>query len=89
VSGAAFDVVAHHRRRTLQAERRAGLFEAELAKALRLLGLAVEVAAGDDCDPMVLLSTLEEMDRQTQYPEPSIEQLVELLRATDPDRIAA
>lgn len=122
---ATFDVVAHCRDRARDAEARATMLETEFAKATRLLALAVKAAAGDDCDPLVLLKTLEGLDQvdQTQpqpvkakrpkpadwiFPRgyvfpgheravadlrarwaredngPPIDQLVELLRDTDP-----
>ena len=83
-----FDVVQHHRRRTRQAEARADMLERERAKLERLLGLALEVAAGNECKPLVLLRALEVLDRAAETGEPSAE-LVQLLRQTDPDRVAA
>ena len=80
-----FDVASHHRRRTRLAEGRANGLERELAKALRLLGLALRVAAGDDCDPIVLLRALEQVDEHAQSPDASsIDDLAALLRETDP-----
>ena len=78
-----FDVASHHRRRTRLAEGRANGLERELAKALRLLGLALRVAAGDECEPIVLLRALEQVDEIGQRHGASIDELAALLRATD------
>jgi hypothetical protein len=90
-----FDLVAHHRERTRKAEQRNAFLEAQNAKLYRLLALAVRIASNDgrDCDPTVLTAAIEELDTLTlaetaRGPGPSIDQLGELLRATDPDRIA-
>ncbi len=84
-----FDVASHHRRRTRLAEGRANGLERELAKALRLLGLALRVADGDECEPIVLLRALEQVDEIGQRPGASIDDLAALLRATDPLRVTA
>lgn len=84
-----FDVVSHHRRRTRLAEGRASGLELQLAKACRLLGLAVQVAAGDECEPTALIQVLEMLDERAQSPGASIDELVALLRDTDPERMAA
>ncbi len=85
-----FDLIAHHRRRTRAAERRADTLELQRAKLERMLALAVRVASADgrDCDPLVLVEMIEELDRLTlDPPEPTIGELVVLLRDTDPGRI--
>ncbi len=84
-----FDVASQHRRRTRLAEGRANGLELQLAKALRLLGLALRVAAGDECEPIVLLRALEQIDEHAQSPGASIDELAALLRVTDPLRVAA
>jgi len=91
MSASPFDIVQHHRKRTRRAEGRADGLERELAKALRLLGLAVTTAAGEDCDPLTLLRVLEAHDAEMQRPRrgPSIDELVQLLRETDPAAVAA
>ena len=80
-----FDVVAHHRRRTREAERRADMLEHERAKLERLLARALQIAAGTESEPLVLLAVLEEIDRLVAKPAPTIEELVLVLRETDPD----
>ncbi|MEJ7569923.1 MAG: hypothetical protein WKF41_16870 [Gaiellaceae bacterium] len=80
-----FDSVAHLTRRVRRAEQRAEMLERLLAKTLRLLALAIKVAAGTDCDPMVLLTVIEEVDRIAEKPAPTGEELAELLRPTNPD----
>jgi len=84
-----FDILEHHRRRTRLAEGRANGLELQLAKALRLLGLALQVAAADECGPNVLLRALERVDEIGQRPGASIDDLAALLRATDPLRVTA
>ncbi len=84
-----FDLLEHHRRRTRQAEGRANALETQLAKALRLIGLAVQVAAGDECEPIALLQVLEQLDERAQNRGASIDDLAAILRATDPVRVAA
>ena len=84
-----FDVASHHRRRTRLAEGRANGLEQQLAKALRLLGLALRVAAGDDCSPSALVQVLERIDELAQKPGRSIDDLAVLLRETDPLRVTA
>lgn len=81
---ATFDVAQHHRDRTRRAEQRANMLEAELAKTIRLLGLAVQVAAGDEADPVTLLRVLEQLDAQPTRTEPTIDDLAQLLRETAP-----
>lgn len=80
MSAVGFDPVAHHRERARRADARAEMFERELGKAVRLLGRAATIAAGNDCDPLVLLSMIEELDRIVENPEPTIDELVQLLR---------
>ena len=84
-----FDVASHHRRRTRLAEGRANGLELQLAKALRLLGLALRVAAAGECEPTALLQVLERIDEHAQSPGASIDDLAALLRATDPLRVTA
>jgi hypothetical protein len=86
VSVSGFDVVAHHRERTREAERQADMLARELDKAVRLLALAVRAAAGDEADPATVLRVLEELDGLVQRPEPTVDDLIALFRETDPDR---
>lgn len=74
--GSSFDVIEHHRHRTRRAEARADGLQRELDNAVRLLTLTARVAAGHDCDPITLLQILEPMTR----PEPSVDELAQLLR---------
>ncbi len=84
-----FDLIAHHRDRSRRAEARADGLARELAKALRLLGLALQVAAGNECKPSALLQMLERIDELAQKPGRSIDDLAVLLRETAPDRVTA
>ena len=61
------------------------MLERELGKTLRLLAITADIAAGNDCNSMVLLAMIEELDRILEKPEPTIDELVQLLRETDPD----
>ena len=65
------------------------MLEAELAKAVRLLTLAVEVAAGGEAGRLELLRVLEALDQAASRSEPNSEFVLAILRATDPDRLAA
>ncbi|MEO5577280.1 MAG: hypothetical protein ABIR67_10270 [Gaiellaceae bacterium] len=82
-----FDLLEHHRRRTRTAEGRADGLARELAKADRLLALALRVAARNECDPLVLLCVLERADEIARSAVPTTVVLVTLLRETDPARI--
>lgn len=84
-----FDVIAHHRERRRVAELRADGLERQRDRLQRLLTLAVRAAAGKDCEPLVLLRALEEMlDTADTIPNgPSIDELVQLLRETDPAQV--
>ena len=85
MSATAFDAVAHHRARSRRAEARADALELQRTKLERLLGRALQIAAGSECEPLVLLAVLEEIDRLAAKPAPTIEELVVVLRETDPD----
>ena len=67
------------------------MLERERAKLERLLALALQVAAGKEADPLVLLAVLErilesgEDVRTSSGPDADYDPFVELLRATDPD----
>lgn len=89
MSVAGFDIVQHHRERTREAERRAEHLERERSRLERLLALALRVATADgkDADPLALLSVLEELDRAVEQDAAEIDELVQLLRDTDPARI--
>lgn len=84
-----FDLAAHHRERTRRAEQYADSLERQRARHERLLALALQIAAGTDCDPLVLLRLLEEtLDAADRQPsEFSVDELVQLLRDTDPAKI--
>ncbi len=62
MTGRGFDLIQHHRARTRTAEARADALERIQARLVQVLKLAVLVAAGDDCDPRVLLRVLELRD---------------------------
>jgi len=77
-----FDIVEHHRRRTRQAEARADALDAVRHRLERLLAIALRAAAGNECDPAVLLSVIEEIDRKAQEPGADYDQLAQLLKET-------
>ena len=79
-----FDVVAHHRERTRRSELRAEALDRQRVRLDRLLALALRVAAGQHCDPLVLLRVLEQMLDVADATD--VDELVQLLRDTDPDR---
>ena len=84
----AFDIVAQLRERARRAELRVDGLERARDRLVRVLALAIQVAAGQDCKPLVLLRALEEMlDTADALPaERGHEELAELLIETDPDR---
>lgn len=84
VSG--FDLVDHHRRRARRAEQRADHLERVNAKLWRLLADAAVLIAGPDVDPLVAVRVLEGMDeiRGDRRRAWTDDELVQLLRATDP-----
>ena len=91
MTGIAFDVVEHHRKRTREAERRADHLERRRAELERLLAVCLDVACGHTgVKPLAMLAVLEEMlvqvDEIRALPErKSIDELAQLLRGTDPD----
>lgn len=80
-------VVAHHRARARRAEERAAALAAQRDRLEQLLALALQVAAGDDCDPIVLLRVLEEIIDGVDARKAELDRAAALLRATDPDRL--
>ena len=81
---ARLELAAHHRKRTRQAEGRADGLARELAKAYRLLALALRVAAGYECSPLALLRVIEQLDGTIPQRATSIDKLAVLLRETAP-----
>ena len=75
-----FDIVAHHRARTRRAEARADALEHVRRRLERLLAIALRAAAGNDCDPVVLLTVIERIDEESQRPGADYEELALLLR---------
>jgi hypothetical protein len=69
-----FDITQHHRDRTRRAEQRADGLERELANAIRLLALTAAAATSDP------IGYLQQLDK----PEPTIDELAQLLRETAP-----
>jgi hypothetical protein len=85
-----FDIVAHHRERTRRAEQRADGLERHRDHLERLLLVTAQVAAGQDCNPLVLLRAILEMvDTADALPPPgrTIEDDLALLRETDTARL--
>jgi hypothetical protein len=60
------------RQRARRAENRVLFLESELAKTLRLLALALKVAARNDCEPIALLTLLELVDASDQGPKQEV-----------------
>ena len=83
----AFDPVQHHRRLTRLAEARADALDRHRVRLERLLALALNVATANEreCPNTQLLVALEELDAAVDRPGPTIDDLVALLRKTDPD----
>jgi hypothetical protein len=87
-----FDLAAHQRNRIRRLERDLAGVTRHRDRLERLLALAVTVAAGDDCEPLVLLRMLElllDADGDAGRSELSVDETVELLRRTDPARSGA
>jgi hypothetical protein len=70
----AFDITQHHRDRTRRAEQRADGLERQLAHAIRLLAITAAAATHDP------IGYLQKLDK----PEPTIDELAQLLRETNP-----
>lgn len=60
------DYQARLRVRVRRTEERCGFLERELAKAMRLLAALAQIVAADKCDPLALLSVVEELDERSQ-----------------------
>lgn len=85
---ATFDIVAHHRRRTAEAERRRDALERHSAKLERLLALAVAPLSrrGKECSQSAVLQMLEALDDHAQRSAGDTAHLAQVLRETDPAR---
>jgi hypothetical protein len=81
------DIIAHHRERARLAELRADGLEIQRDRMQTLLMYAIKTAAGNECDPLVLLRALEEMiDTADELSPPgrTVKNDLALLRDTDP-----
>lgn len=78
--GSDFDIVAHHRARTRRAEARCAALEQVRNRLERLLAITLRAAAGNDCDPNVLLAVIEHLDAEAQKPGADYDKLAQLLR---------
>ena len=79
-----YDPIQHHRQRTRAAEARAHALEQVRNRLERLLAITLRAAAGKDCDPLVLLKVIEEIDERAQKPGADWDELAALLRDTAP-----
>ena len=80
-TGSQFHLATHQRDRMRTLERENAHLEQARRRLERILAIALRVAVGDDCDPLVLLQVLEEIDRKRGTPT---HELVQLLRETAP-----
>ena len=87
ISGVAF-LATHHRQRTRAAEARAASAELQRDRLVRVLALAVHVAAArSETDPVRLLCFLDVAVSYREASEAETDKLARLLRETDPARI--
>lgn len=84
---APFDLAAHQRQRIRALERDNAHLEHVRQRLERLLALTLRAAAGNDCNPLVLLAVIERIDELAQKPGASYDELAQLLRDTDPQRV--
>jgi hypothetical protein len=61
-----YDQTARLRRRAYRADRLAVSRGELLDRALRMLGILAEIAAGIECDPLELLAVVEQIDERMQ-----------------------
>lgn len=80
------DTFTRLRSRARRAEQRAVHLEAELERAIRIIGTLAEIAAGSDCDPLELLAVAEQIDdREQAATHWTPERVTALLRSTSTD----
>ncbi len=80
-----FDLATHQRERIRSLERHNQHLEHVRQRLERLLAIALKAAAGNDCDPQVLLRVIEQLDAEAERGR-SLDELAQLLQETDPDR---
>jgi hypothetical protein len=74
-----YDLAAHQRERIRTLERdNAGLRTIQ-GRLERLMALLLRVAAGDDCDPLVLLTVLEHLD-SAPHVHPAVREAREVIQ---------
>lgn len=79
-----FDADAHRRGLNRQLRERVEYLENERDRLQRLLYIACQAAAGNECQPLALLAVIEDLDRVASKPPDTIshDRMVELLGGT-------